>query len=67
MTHSTKVREVAADTLTESELDKVSGGTTASGAIATWDHLLGQYGYPYTGDGSGFSAGMKNVLSGVCE
>jgi hypothetical protein len=46
--------EVASNThtLTESELDKVSGAH-ANRAEAVWDYLLGQYGFPWTGGGTG--------------
>jgi bacteriocin-like protein len=56
-------REFASDELTESELDQVSGGE----AVAVWNHLLGQYGFPYTGSTGGFSGSMNRILSGVCE
>jgi hypothetical protein len=61
MTHNTntEVREFAAgDALTESELDKVSGGSSPTctdihalnDTLAVWDHLLGQLAFRSSGE-----------------
>jgi hypothetical protein len=58
MTDTTDVHELATNALTERELDEVrggennnnvcSGGEGLNRALATWNHLLGQYHLPTT-------------------